>query len=166
MNVSFANGANSATFVGRDLSQLTPMKLATGLTVDASVDPFGPTINWTLPTSTGDVDFIQVVFYNNDTNLEVGTRQTLSPGATSFDLYGPGTGGSLPLGYNLTIQVRLVDLFDDSLSFEVGDIQRTSRAFVNYTTPSVTAVPEPSTYAMLVAGLAALDWARRRKARA
>lgn len=166
VNVTFANGADSTTVVGRDLNGLTPIKLVTGITVDASVDPFGPKVNWTLPTETGDVDFVQLIFYNDDTNLEVGTRQTLAASATSFDLYGPGTSGELPLGYHLTIEVRLVDLFNDSLPLDTANIQRDSRAYINYTAPSVAAVPEPSTYATLAAGLVALGWVRRRKARA
>jgi hypothetical protein len=163
LTVTFQNGADTATFVGPDLTGLTPMKLAQNLTVDASVDPFGPTVNWILPTDTGDLDLIQLVFYSDVTNLEVGTRQLLGAGSTSFDLYGPGTGGLLPLGYQLTVEVRLIDLFDDSLPYSVENAYRISRAFVNYTAPTSTAVPEPGTSVLMLAGLGLLASVARRR---
>lgn len=149
LTVVFQNGPDTASFTGRDLRGLTPLSLVQNLTVDSSVDPLGPLIRWTLPTGAGDVDFISVVFYDTDTGLEVGSRQTLTATATSYDIVGP-----LRDGFHLTVNVRLIDLFDDTAPLTSGNILRQSRAYVNYA--AVAAVPEPETYAMMAVGLLAL----------
>jgi hypothetical protein len=160
LSVVFSNGGDTASFTGRSLVGLTAMPLAQNLAVDPSSDPFGPVLSWALPVNADlDIDLVQLVFYSNTTNLEVGSRQVLAATATSFDLTGP-----LPLSFDLTINVRLVDLFDDNAPFTSANISSESRAYVNYLTPSVAAIPEPETYALMLAGLGALGFvARRRK---
>ena len=74
----FQNGADTASFTGRDLRNLTTLALPQNLAIDSSADPLGPLVHWTLPSGTGDIDFVSVVFYNTSTGLEVGTRQTLA----------------------------------------------------------------------------------------
>ncbi len=144
LTVAFVNGTDSAAVVTRDLTGLTQMPLVTGLALDASADAFRPTLSWALPANAGDIDFVSLVFYSNVSNAEIGTRVTLPATATSFAF-----GSALPAGLDLTINVRLVDLYNDALPFTTDNIQRMSRSYINYTVP----VPEPATWATLALGL-------------
>lgn len=143
--VTFTNDSDTATFTGRNLQGLASMPLVQGLIADGSAQQFSPHISWTLPDNAGDVDLVQVVFYNNATNLEVGNRVALPADATSLQIL-----AALPAGFDLTVNVRLLDLADDSAGFTTGNILRASRAYVNYLVP----VPEPETYALMLVGLA------------
>lgn len=158
LNVVFDNDIDRNQFVGRDLSQLADMPLVENLAVDPTVDPFGPLITWTLPSAPGgDIDFIQLVFYNDLTNSEVGTRVVLDGTATSYDIVGP-----LPLDFNLVVNVRLYDVENRALGLEQGNILRSSRAYISYVAPSV--VPEPGTALLLgTALLGMLGVSRRRQ---
>ena len=138
--VTFTNGANQASFTGRDLTGLSPMPLVSNLQISGAGNAFSPTVTWTLPTAAaaGDVDFVQLVFYNNTTDAEIGTRVTLAATATSFQTT------ALTPGLDFVVNVRLIDLFDDSAAFTTGNIQRESRAFAGYVVP----VPEPGAAAL------------------
>ncbi len=155
LTVTFANGVDSASFTGQDLRGVQAMPLVESLTVDGSTDPLGPVIHWSLPANAGDIDRVQLVFYSDATNLEIGSRVTLPATATSFDLAGP-----LPAGFALTVNVRLYDLANDAGPFDAGNVLRASRAYVNYSVP----VPEPTTALMLLAGLGLLGLRRWRSA--
>lgn len=153
-NVEFANGTDTASFVGQNLENVTPLPLASNLAVDASVNPLSPLITWDLPSGPGvDIDRIQLLFYNDDTDARVGGQPTLSGTATSFQI-----GSVLPPGFNLVANVFLFDLIDDNQPFFRENILRGSRAYVTYSSP----VPEPSTVLLMVAGLGALVGCRRR----
>jgi hypothetical protein len=157
LTVDFEHGADTASFTGRSLAALAPMPLVEGLAVDASTEPFGPLVSWTLPGGPGfDVDYVQLVFYSNATNAEIGSRVTLGPTATSYDIIGP-----LTPGLDLVINLRLVDLYDDAAPFVADNIQSMSRTYINYLVP----VPEPGPGLLLALGLAGLAW-RLRLARA
>lgn len=152
LTVVFSNGPDQASFTGRDLSGLVAMPLVTGLTVAAGADPFRPLVSWTTPANTGDVDYVQIVIYNDDSNLEL-ARVTRPAGTTSFQFTNP-----LPASTPFAFNIRLFDAFDDNAPFTSDNILRQSRAFINYVTP----VPEPATALLLAAGLAALGWQQRR----
>jgi hypothetical protein len=124
------------------------------LTVDDSVNPLSPRISWELPSGPGvDIDQIQLLFFNDDTDARVGGQPTLSGSTTSFQIT-----SVLPAGFNLVTNVFLFDLIDDSQPFVRENILRGSRAYVTYSSP----VPEPSTVLLMVAGLAAMvGWRRR-----
>ena len=156
LTVDFSNGGDTASFTGRVLSGLAPMPLVQNLTVDGSVEPYGPVVSWALPAAPPgvDIDFVQLVFYSNATNLEVGNRVLLGPTATSFDL----AANALPQGFDLTVNVRLVDLYDDFAPFSTGNILSESRAYVNYLAP----IPEPTAMTFMMFGLAALGLKMRR----
>ena len=158
ITVNFQNGADAASFTGRDLRGLSPLSLAQDLSVDASVEPFSPLITWSLPNDS--FDLIQIAFYSDATNGEVGSRAVLPKTATSYDIV-----GSLPGSFALVVNVRLVDLFDENAPFTDSNILRMSRAYVNYVSPPlVAAIPEPETYALMFAGLALVGaFARRAK---
>jgi hypothetical protein len=116
--------------------------------------PFSPSVSWVLPLGDDfDVDFVQMVFYSNVTKAEIGSRVTLGPTATHYDIVGP-----LTPGLDLVISVRLVDLYDDGAPFTPGNYQSISRAYVNYMVP----VPEPGSWLLLALGLTAVPWVRRR----
>lgn len=148
LSVTFDNGADSATFTGQSLLGLSPMPLAPSFQADGSADPLAPLLSWTLPSGAGDIDRVQLVFYNNATDAEIGSRITLPATATSYQLLGP-----LPAGLDLTINLRFVDLADDAAPFDAGNVLRLSRSFVNHLT---SPVPEPGTWVMLAAGLGLL----------
>ncbi len=149
LTVVFSNGPDQASFTGRDLTGLVAMPLVAGLSVNAAGNPLRPIVSWNLPAGAGDVDFIQIVFYNDDTNLEIGNRVTRPGDTTSFQF-----ASDLPLNFNFVINVRLIDLAVDGDPFVSGNIQRQSRAYINYTSP----VPEPTTALLLAGGLAGLGW--------
>lgn len=153
-NVQFANGSDSANFMGQNLENVTPLPLALNLTVDGSVNPLSPLISWQLPSGPGvDTDRIQLLFFNDDTDARVGGQPTLSGSTTSFQIT-----SVLPAGFNLVTNVFLFDLIDDSQPFVRENILRGSRAYVTYSSP----VPEPSTMLLIVAGLGAMvGWRRR-----
>lgn len=156
--VDFSNGTDTTTFVGRDLRGLQAMPLVQNLFVDPTGQPFGPLITWDLPLdSLGGIDLVQLVFYNDDTNLEVGTRQLLASTATSFDI----SDSALPEGFNLVVNVRLIDLFDPQARFSNENIQRASRSYVTYTARAE--VPTPGSAALAGIALFALVLARRRR---
>ena len=147
LSVVFVNGSDTATVTTRDLRGAAAMPLVQSIAVDASSDPFGPIVSWSLPTTPGlDIDNVQLSFFSNVTNLEVAT--VVLPGtATSYDIIGP-----IPPGFDLTINVRLFDLADDSAPLSAVNILSESRTFFNYLTP----VPEPSTALLLLAGMLTL----------
>lgn len=160
LTVVFQNGTDTAAFTGFDLRNLSALPLAGNLAVDGSSDPLGPVVSWTLPSGPGiDIDRVQLAFYSNATNNEIGTRINLAGTATSYDLQGP-----FPAGLDLTISVRFVDLADDAGAFTFGNVLRNSRSFINYSVPSV---PEPRAGLMMLAGLASvgmLAWRRKDRA--
>jgi hypothetical protein len=155
--VTFSNGGDSAVFAGRDLSTVRAMPLVSNLAIDASMDPLRPTVNWTLPTDpTLDIDRVQLVFYNDVTNGEIGSRFTTMAAATSFTFANP-----LLAGIDLVVNVRLIDLADDGLAFTAYNILAQSRAYVQY---SVPAIPEPASFWLLAVGGLALAGRCRGKA--
>lgn len=154
LTVAFGNGADTATFTTRSLAAVQPMPLVQNLMVDGSAAPLSPSVSWLLPAGNGfDVDYVQLVFYSNVSKAEIGSRVTLGPTATRYDIVGP-----LPPNLDLVINLRLVDLYDDAAAFEPGNIQSMSRTYVNYLVP----VPEPGSWLLLALGLTAMPWARRR----
>ena len=70
-----------------------------------------PVVSWATPAAglTGDVDFIQLVLHNDDTDLQVGNFVTRPAIARSFQFL-----NRLTPNYILVIDVRLLDLFDDT----------------------------------------------------
>ena len=154
LTVTFTNGADQAAFTGRDLTGLSAMPLVGNLQVSNTGNAFIPSVAWALPTAAGagDVDFVQLVFYNNATDAEIGTRVTLASTATSYQLT-----TTLPANFDLVVNVRLIDLYDDNAAFVSGNIQRESRAYANYITP----IPETGTAVMTLLGLAVLSWRAR-----
>ena len=154
LTVKFENGADSTSFTGRSLAGVAPMPLVQNLTVDGSATPFAPSVSWVLPADNGfDLDYVQLVFYSNVSKAEIGSRVTLDPTATHYDIVGP-----LTPGLDLVINLRLVDLYDDAGPFAPGNFQSISRAYVNYLVP----VPEPGSWLLLALGLTAMPWVRRR----
>jgi hypothetical protein len=63
----------------------------------------------------------------------------------------------------LTVEVRMVDLFNDEMPPDVSNVQRASHAFINYNAPAIAANPEPETYALMLAGLGVLGFVARRR---
>ena len=149
-DVTFTNGSDTAVFRGQSLLGVELLPLALNLSIDGSLNPFSPQVTWTLPSGDGvDVDRIQLLFYNDDTDAQVGGQPTLGGDATSFSITGP-----LRPGFNLAVNVFLFDLIDDSAAFTRENILRGSRAYVNYTAP--LAVPEPTSMLLALAALGIL----------
>lgn len=157
-DVTFTNGGDTAVFEGQDLRGVELLPLALNLSVDGSSNAYSPRVTWTLPSGAGvDVDRIQLLFYNDDTDAQVGGQPTLGGGATSFDITGP-----LSAGFNLVVNVFLFDLIDDTAGFGRDNILRGSRAYVNYTAP--LAVPEPTSMLLALAALGILVGTSRLRA--
>ena len=143
LTVTFANGTDTTSFTGRSLTGLSPLPLVQNLQVDSA-----GLVSWSLPPASGDYDVIQLVFYNDLSNAEVGTRVNLGTSASTFTIT------TFP-SYPLVINVRLIDLFDDNAAFTNDNKLRESRAYV-------TLVPEPASIALFVAGLAGVAVAATR----
>lgn len=149
LKVVFSNGSDSTELITASLQGRTVMPLAIGFSL--SGDPFSPLLSWTLPNGV-DIDRIQMVFHNDNTNLEVGSRVTRSGSTTSLQL-----ANALPEGFDIVFDLRLIDL-DDRIqpgqNWGAADILSQSRTYISYTVPN--RVPEPGTMLLLgIAGLAA-----------
>jgi hypothetical protein len=162
LTVTFTNGADSTVVVTRDLFGVPVMPLAPSFTVGG--DPFSPLLSWTLPDGPGiDIDRVGIVFYDDDTNLEIGTRVFLPGMAKNYQIQ-----GVLPEGLKLVFSLRLFDLDDGivpgSPDWTNADILSLSRTYLSYTVPH--RVPEPGMPGLaLLAGLAAALAGRRQVGR-
>jgi hypothetical protein len=141
----------------RDLFGLKVMPLVRSFTI--SGNPFSPLLSWTLPQGTGiDIDRVELVFYNDDNDTEIGTR-VLRPGTTTSCQIQ----SVLPEGLDLVFNLRLLDLDDRVLpgtDWTAGDILSQSRRYWAYTVPN--RVPEPGALSLvLLAGVAAAVIGRR-----
>ena len=134
LTVTFANQADSTVLVTRDLLGVNVMPLAPSFTI--SGDPFSPLLSWTLPDGTDiDIDRVGLVFYDDDTNIEIGTRVFRQGTTTSYQIQ-----SVLPEGLNLVFNLRFFDLDDrvvpGSTDWTNADILSQSRSFLAYTVPS------------------------------
>lgn len=151
LTVTFTNEVDSTVVVTRDLLGVNVMPLAPSFTI--SGDPFSPLLSWTLPDGTDiDIDRVGLVFYDDDTNIEIGARVFRPGTTTSYQIQ-----GVLPEGLNLVFNLRLIDLDDrilPGMEWTTGDILSQSRSYLAFAVPN--RVPEPGALSLvLLAGLAA-----------
>jgi hypothetical protein len=115
-----------------------------------------PTVTWTLPDLTGfDVDAIRIRAVVAGTSSQIFQSGLLDTSATSFTL----PGGTLLAGTTYEFRVILDD-------FAGAAMENRSNTFSPLYAAEVAAIPEPETYALMLAGLGVLGAAaRRRRAR-
>jgi len=168
LTLVFNNGANQSAVAFPALGDIGQMPLAFNLSVSGIgtnltfhwVDPVIPA---GLTLERGQITVFDVEDFNAEGNANAIFQSFLSsPTDTSFAL--PGSfSSSLLLGHHYAFGIRLEDL-RSGVDPTLGGPPRlsSSQAYLDFT--PTAAVPEPETYAMLLAGLGLLGFvARRRK---
>jgi len=168
VNLVFTNGADTTAVSVAAVGDIGQMPLAFNLSVSGIGTNL--TLHWTDPVipsgltlERGQIEIFDVENFNAAGNANLLFQSFLSsPTDTSFAL--PGSfSSSLLLGHHYAFGIRLEDL-RSGVDPTLGGPARlsSSQAYLDFT--PTAAVPEPETYAMLLAGLGLMGFvARRRK---
>jgi hypothetical protein len=167
VNLVFTNGANttavSVAAVG-DIGQMPlPFNLSvSGIGTNLTFHWADPVIPSGLTLERGQIEIFDVEDFNASGNANVLFQSFLSsPSDTSFAVPGSFSSGLL-VGHHYAFGIRLEDL-RSGVDPSLGGPARlsSSQAYLDFT--PTAAVPEPETYAMLLAGLGLMGLVVRRK---